>query len=86
MEPIQAEGGDNWASPYFFQACNITKEQDVAFIVDEVQTGVCATGKFWAHEHWYLYILYLIIYYRFILKSHYINFNHFCTFYIHFHI
>ena len=21
-------------------------------IVDEVQTGVAATGKFWAHEHW----------------------------------
>jgi 4-aminobutyrate aminotransferase/(S)-3-amino-2-methylpropionate transaminase len=55
VEPIQAEGGDNWASPYFFQGLrNITKENDVAFIVDEVQTGVCATGKFWAHEHWYL--------------------------------
>ena len=23
-------------------------------IVDEVQTGVCGTGKFWAHEHWNL--------------------------------
>lgn len=23
-------------------------------IVDEVQTGVAATGKFWAHEHWNL--------------------------------
>jgi len=21
-------------------------------IVDEVQTGVGATGKYWAHEHW----------------------------------
>lgn len=26
----------------------------VTFIVDEVQTGVGATGKFWAHEHWNL--------------------------------
>ena len=24
------------------------------FIVDEVQTGVGATGKFWAHDHWNL--------------------------------
>jgi 4-aminobutyrate aminotransferase/(S)-3-amino-2-methylpropionate transaminase len=24
----------------------------VAFIVDEVQTGMGATGRFWAHEHW----------------------------------
>jgi len=24
----------------------------MAFIVDEVQTGVCASGHMWAHEHW----------------------------------
>eukprot|EP01098_Paradermamoeba_levis_P003627 TRINITY_DN1627_c0_g1_i1.p1 TRINITY_DN1627_c0_g1~~TRINITY_DN1627_c0_g1_i1.p1 ORF type:complete len:521 (-),score=166.28 TRINITY_DN1627_c0_g1_i1:108-1592(-) len=55
VEPIQAEGGDNYASPYFFQQLRkITKDAGVAFIVDEVQTGVGATGKFWAHEHWNL--------------------------------
>ncbi|PRP82232.1 4-aminobutyrate transaminase [Planoprotostelium fungivorum] len=53
VEPIQGEGGDNYATPYFFQKLRkITKEHDVALIVDEVQTGVGATGKFWAHEHW----------------------------------
>jgi len=26
----------------------------VLFIVDEVQTGIGATGKFWAHDHWNL--------------------------------
>lgn len=56
VEPIQSEGGDNHATPYFFNGLRkITKENDVLFIVDEVQTGVGATGKFWAHEHWDLY-------------------------------
>jgi len=53
IEPIQSEGGDNHASPAFFQGLrDLTKKLNVLFIVDEVQTGVGATGKFWAHEHW----------------------------------
>lgn len=53
VEPIQSEGGDNHASPAFFKGLReITKRHNVLFIVDEVQTGVGATGKFWAHEHW----------------------------------
>ena len=55
VEPIQSEGGDNHASPAFFQGLrDITKRNKVLFIVDEVQTGVGATGKFWAHDHWNL--------------------------------
>ena len=55
VEPIQSEGGDNHASPTFFAGLReITKRNNVLFIVDEVQTGVGATGKFWAHEHWNL--------------------------------
>jgi len=55
VEPIQSEGGDNHASPEFFQGLrDVTKKHDVLLIVDEVQTGVGATGKFWAHEHWNL--------------------------------
>nr|OQO29140.1 4-aminobutyrate aminotransferase [Rachicladosporium sp. CCFEE 5018] len=55
VEPIQSEGGDNHASPAFFQGLRaITKKHDVLMIVDEVQTGVGATGKFWAHDHWNL--------------------------------
>ncbi|KAM9986666.1 hypothetical protein ACTFIY_011093 [Dictyostelium cf. discoideum] len=55
VEPIQAEGGDNYATPYFFQGLrDITKKHGVSMIVDEVQTGMGATGKFWAHEHWNL--------------------------------
>ena len=53
VEPVQSEGGDNHASPAFFNSLReITRRQDVMFIVDEVQTGVGATGKFWAHDHW----------------------------------
>ncbi|KAJ5752049.1 4-aminobutyrate aminotransferase [Penicillium odoratum] len=55
VEPIQSEGGDNHASPAFFRGLReITKRNKVLFIVDEVQTGVGATGKFWAHDHWNL--------------------------------
>ena len=53
VEPIQSEGGDNHASKWFFQGLrDLTKKHDILLIVDEVQTGVGATGKFWAHEHW----------------------------------
>ncbi|PVU93205.1 hypothetical protein BB561_003412 [Smittium simulii] len=55
VEPILSEGGDLHASDRFFQELRrITKEHNVVMIVDEVQTGVGATGKFWAHEHWNL--------------------------------
>ncbi|KND88276.1 4-aminobutyrate aminotransferase [Tolypocladium ophioglossoides CBS 100239] len=55
IEPIQSEGGDNHATPYFFQRLRaLTEEKGVLMIVDEVQTGVGATGKMWAHEHWNL--------------------------------
>uniref|UniRef100_A0A669AX85 4-aminobutyrate--2-oxoglutarate transaminase n=1 Tax=Oreochromis niloticus TaxID=8128 RepID=A0A669AX85_ORENI len=53
IEPIQAEGGDNHASPDFFRRLrNIARKHGCAFHVDEVQTGGGGTGKFWAHEHW----------------------------------
>ena len=53
MEPIQAEGGDNHASDDFFRRLQkVAQKYDAAFIVDEVQTGCGASGKFWAYEHW----------------------------------
>uniref|UniRef100_F6SUM0 4-aminobutyrate aminotransferase, mitochondrial n=1 Tax=Ciona intestinalis TaxID=7719 RepID=F6SUM0_CIOIN len=53
VEPIQAEGGDNHASDDFFRKLReIALKHNVAFVVDEVQTGVAITGKWWAHEHW----------------------------------
>ncbi|RMY62190.1 hypothetical protein D0863_11034 [Hortaea werneckii] len=55
VEPIQSEGGDNHASANFFRELRrVTERRGVLLIVDEVQTGVGPSGKFWAHEHWNL--------------------------------
>ena len=55
VEPVQAEGGDNHASPSFFRKLRgAASERGVKFIVDEVQTGCAASGSFWAHEAWEL--------------------------------
>lgn len=45
IEPIASEGGDNHASPEFFRKLReLTKRKEVLMIVDEVQTGLGATG------------------------------------------
>ncbi|XP_029663736.1 4-aminobutyrate aminotransferase, mitochondrial-like [Formica exsecta] len=55
IEPIQAEGGDNHASPEFFQELQrITRQHGAALLIDEVQTGCGPTGKMWCHEHFNL--------------------------------
>jgi 4-aminobutyrate aminotransferase/(S)-3-amino-2-methylpropionate transaminase len=55
IEPIQSEGGDNHASNAFMQGLrDLTIKHGALLIMDEVQTGVGATGKFWAHEHFKL--------------------------------
>lgn len=52
VEPIQSEGGDNHASPEFFQKLQqIGKRTGAALLIDEVQTGGGPTGKIWCHEH-----------------------------------
>jgi len=53
IEPVLSEGGDLHASPDFFKGVQkACKEFGAAFIVDEVQTGVCCSGHMWAHEAW----------------------------------
>ncbi|KAM7345249.1 4-aminobutyrate aminotransferase [Cochliomyia hominivorax] len=55
VEPIQSEGGDNEASPEFFQGLQrICKANGMALLMDEVQTGGGGTGKMWCHEHFNL--------------------------------
>ena len=53
IEPIASEGGDQHASNEFFKGLReVTQKHGVFLIVDEVQTGVAATGQFWAHAAW----------------------------------
>ena len=55
VEPIQAEGGDRQASNNFYKYLReIAYNNNILFVVDEVQTGFGGTGKFWAHEWWNL--------------------------------
>ncbi len=52
IEPIQAEGGDNHFRPEFLKKLRaLAFEHEFLYIVDEVQTGVGLTGKFWAYQH-----------------------------------
>ncbi|MBC8246215.1 MAG: 4-aminobutyrate--2-oxoglutarate transaminase [Deltaproteobacteria bacterium] len=52
-EPIQGEGGFITPPPeYFPKLQKIAQKYDIALIIDEVQTGVGRTGKFFAIEHW----------------------------------
>lgn len=52
VEPIQGAGGHRTAVPEFFQGLSrLAHEHDTALAFDEVQTGLGATGKMWALDH-----------------------------------
>jgi len=53
IELIQGEGGINVADPEYVKYLReITLENDVLLIIDEVQTGMGRTGKLFAYEHY----------------------------------
>lgn len=53
IEMVQAEGGVYPVEPAFVQSLSsICKEKGILLIVDEVQTGMGRTGKWFAHEHY----------------------------------
>ena len=53
VEPIQGEGGIRAATSEFLQGLRkLSDENDLMLVLDEVQTGVCRTGTFYAHEHY----------------------------------
>lgn len=52
VEPIQGEGGVRVASRAFFQELRaLCDTHGILLVLDEVQSGVGRTGKFFAHEH-----------------------------------
>ena len=51
-EPIQGKGVYLAPEGYWAQAQALCREQGTLFVMDEVQTGLGRTGKFFCHEHW----------------------------------
>ncbi len=55
IEAVQGEGGYNIASNDLMGGLRrLTKKYDIPFIVDEVQSGMARTGRWWAVEHYNL--------------------------------
>ena len=52
LEPVQGEGGVNPATPAYFQGVRrLCDERGCLLIVDEVQTGLGRTGKWFGFQH-----------------------------------
>ena len=52
VEPIQGEGGDRHFDPQVFHELrSLADTYESMLIFDEVQTGLGATGRMWAYEH-----------------------------------
>lgn len=53
IEPIQGEGGINPADPTFMKELReFCTQEKIVLIFDEIQCGICRTGKFFAKEHY----------------------------------
>ena len=53
IEPIQAEGGDNFfRNEFLLKLREIADENEILLMFDEVQTGFGLTGKFWASDYY----------------------------------
>ena len=53
VEPVQGEGGIRPASDAFMQGLRaLADEHDLLLVLDEVQSGVCRTGTFYAYEQY----------------------------------
>ncbi len=52
FEVVQGEGGIRPMTAEYIKAIeNLCREKDILFMVDEVQAGLCRTGKFWGFQN-----------------------------------
>ncbi len=52
FEVVQGEGGIRpMTAQYIKDIENLCREKDILFMVDEVQAGLCRTGKFWGFQN-----------------------------------
>ncbi|MFV0421885.1 aspartate aminotransferase family protein [Oleidesulfovibrio sp.] len=52
-EIVQGEGGIRPMSLEYARGMQkLCRKKDILFMVDEVQTGMCRTGRFWAYQHY----------------------------------
>ncbi|MBI4805423.1 MAG: aspartate aminotransferase family protein [Desulfovibrio sp.] len=52
LEVVQGEGGVKPFPPDYLKGVqDLCRENGILFMVDEIQTGLCRTGKWWAHQH-----------------------------------
>lgn len=52
VEPVQGEGGIHIPSDdYLPRLCDICDQNDWLLMVDEIQSGMCRTGQWFAHQH-----------------------------------
>lgn len=52
MESYQGSGADFAPQDYVLELAQWCREHDILLVMDEVQSGVGRTGKFWAFEHY----------------------------------
>jgi acetylornithine/succinyldiaminopimelate/putrescine aminotransferase len=53
LEPVQGEGGVWPAGAEYFRAVRrLCDQRDILFMVDEVQTGLGRTGRWWGFQHY----------------------------------
>jgi len=52
LEVVQGEGGVKPFPPDYLKGVqDLCRAHGILFMVDEIQTGLCRTGKWWAHQH-----------------------------------